>query len=344
MRIRGFNRVRQIAQNLKSRFVPGGVILMYHRVAEKSTDPWRLCVTPENFAAHLEILQKHARPLRLAHLAQSLQEGAIQARAAVITFDDGYANNLHVAKPLLERQSIPATVFVTAGYVGKKREFWWDELDRALLRPGALPPVLSLRVNGTYRELDVGVAAVYSDEDFDHDCAHDREPSHRIKFYYRIWELLQPLSDSQRQKAMDEILTWAGDASPARPSHCPLLPDEVCSLTEGGLVDVGAHTMSHALLSAHTKDFQQAEIRQSKVYLEELLGNPVTSFCYPFGKYSEETVSLVREAGFTCACSIIKERVQRRSDRFQLPRFSVLDWGGDEFEKRLLGWFHGRSG
>lgn len=315
---------------------------MYHRVAEKDMDPWYLCVTPQHFAAHLEVLEKHAHPLSLAQLAQSLHEGTIPDRAVVITFDDGYANNLYAAKPLLEFHRIPATVFVTAGYVGKNREFWWDELDRALLRPGALPHILSLRMNGADREWDLGAAVAYSKDDYQHDCAHDREPSHRVKFYYQIWESLRPLSDAQRQKTLDDILTWAGDASTARPSHCPLLPDEVRTLAEGGLVDVGAHTMSHELLTVHPTDFQRVEIQQSKAYLEGLLGYSVTSFCYPFGKYTEDTITLVREAGFVCACSLIKDRVQRQSDRFQLPRFGVLDWSGQEFERRLLGWFRGR--
>ena len=45
-----------------------------------------------------------------------------------MTFDDGYRDNVHVAKPLLERFEIPATVFVVSAYVDSDRDFWWDEL------------------------------------------------------------------------------------------------------------------------------------------------------------------------------------------------------------------------
>jgi len=142
---------------------------------------------------------------------------------------------------------------------------------------------------------------------------------------------------------LDEILAWAGAPSGASPAHRFLEPKEVCTLAEGGLVEIGAHTLSHEMLPAHSSDFQRAEIEQNKAYLENLLGQTVSSFSYPFGEYSPETVSLVRKAGFTCACSVIPDIVWKESDRFLLPRLAVKDWSGEEFEKRLLRWLRGRT-
>ena len=65
----------------------------------------------------------------------------------MITFDDGYADVLHHAKPLLERHSVPATVFVATGAIGQRREFWWDELGGLFLQPGTLPEELELTVD-----------------------------------------------------------------------------------------------------------------------------------------------------------------------------------------------------
>ena len=103
---------------------------MYHRVTTLQNDPHLLAVSSKNFAAHLEVIRHYGFPISLSGLVTCLKDGRIPNRAVVITFDDGYTDNLYEAKPELERYESPATVFVTAGQIGSPLEFWWDELDR----------------------------------------------------------------------------------------------------------------------------------------------------------------------------------------------------------------------
>ena len=91
------------------------MILMYHRIAEPKLDAWGLCVTPSHFAEHLEVLADSARIVSLQELLEKYRGGGLAQRTAVLTFDDGYADNLHHAKSVLERYDAPATVFVTSG-------------------------------------------------------------------------------------------------------------------------------------------------------------------------------------------------------------------------------------
>ena len=129
--------LRQIPQWLGKRPSENVLVLVYHRVAKPRSDPWSLAVTPERFAEHLEVLRRHAVPLRLQQLSRALAKGAtLPGRAVVVTFDDGYADNLHNAKPLLERHDVPATIFLPSGFIGSEDGFWWDELDRLLSTPG----------------------------------------------------------------------------------------------------------------------------------------------------------------------------------------------------------------
>lgn len=116
---RGLRRAR-------SRWVRGGAILGYHRVSTESHDPLRLAVSPENFAAHLEVMQHLGTPVALHELVRAIGDGDSLRGAVAVTFDDGYADNLRAAKPALSRLGIPATVYVVSGWLGQR--FWWDEL------------------------------------------------------------------------------------------------------------------------------------------------------------------------------------------------------------------------
>ena len=321
------------------------LILMYHSVGDLSADPWSLCVTPQHFSEQLEILRKHTRPARLQQLAAALDDGNIAPRTAVVTFDDGYANNLHNAKPLLERYGIAATVFIATGYLGQEREFWWDELESLLLQPGTLPQLFRLTLNGNTHQWELGDEAHYDDElhrSYRFWKAWQDPPSSRHALYASLWQLLNPLPEGERQSVLNELRAWAGTVSEARSSHRPLSFEEANLLTKGELIEAGSHTVTHSALSGLPPDCQRDEIRRSKAVLEELLGRSVTSFAFPYGRacdYTPETVNLVREAGFTCACVAFEGVIDLNTDRFQLPRVPVLDWDGEEFERHLARWF-----
>src|ERR671912_1837193 len=200
---RGVRGLRQIARWPRNRPGQRVLILLYHRVAELRLDPWFLSVTPRNFAEHLEVLQRYAHPISLQRLFQGLLEGGLPERAVAVTFDDGYADNLHDAKPLLARYEVPATVFLATGFIGQKREFWWDELDRLLLQPGTLPERVRLRVDGETYEWELGEAAEYTREDFQ--ChrgwkAWTESQTPRQQLYTALYDLLRPLGAAERRR------------------------------------------------------------------------------------------------------------------------------------------------
>lgn len=336
-------RLLRFAQQPKKRVGPRVLILLYHRIAESRSDPWSLAVTPHHFAEHLETLQQEARPIPLQQLSQGLLDGNLPDQSVVVTFDDGYADNLYNAKPLLERYKVPATVFLTTGYIGHEREFWWDELDRLLLQPGTLPRVLTLNIKGSTYRWELDNAAHYSQR-----AARRRHrwrawggvSGARHRLYRSIWELLHPLTEGERQEVLDELLVWA-DAEPVpRPAQRPLSLEEVVALARGKLIEVGAHTVTHPPLVTLSTASQRNEVLESKVRLEEILGRPVASFSYPHGNLSTETVGIVREAGFVCACSASADSVGQSADRFQLPRIHVEDMNGQKFAKWLSSWLN----
>jgi peptidoglycan/xylan/chitin deacetylase (PgdA/CDA1 family) len=333
--------LRHILRRTRGWVRPRGLILMYHRVAEVELDPWSLSVTPQRFDEHLQVLREHRHLLGLSQLVDVQRRGRIPRGAVAITFDDGHADNLHTAKPLLQRHGVPATVFVAAGQVDSQREFWWDELERIMLRPGRLPDMLELQIDNTTRRWDVGTASNYGEADYRRDRtlrAWEAEPGSRMALYYSVWSVLRTLPYGARTQALDALLTWAGAPLAPRAANRAVTRDELHALMEGGLVGIGAHTMTHPSLPAHPLAVQKEEIRGSKVLLEHMLGREITSFAFPFGDFTLDTIALVREAGFTVACTTRAGSVGVGGDTLQLPRFEVRNWSKDEFARGLRRW------
>jgi peptidoglycan/xylan/chitin deacetylase (PgdA/CDA1 family) len=338
--------LRRMKRQIMNKFSGGALILVYHRIFDLQSDPQLLAVSPQNFADHLSILKQYCYPMSFPQIMESLEKKKFPKNGVVVTFDDGYDDNLYQAKPLLEQYGIPATVFVTTGYVGQGREFYWDELEGLLLQPGRLPETLALGVNSQSKEWDLGDTASYSGDDFERLCTWNlgaqNHPSQRQYLYQTLCEFLRPLATAAREKALDELRERAGKIPEARPTHRILSPDEVTQLADGGLIEVGAHSKTHPVLSRITEAEQWSEIIASKNYLEEALGKPVAGFSYPYGglaDYNRETVKLVQKAKFTWACANVPDLVGGRSDCWQLPRVLVRNWDGDEFLRFLRYWF-----
>jgi peptidoglycan/xylan/chitin deacetylase (PgdA/CDA1 family) len=320
------------------------LVLCYHRIGEVGTDPWSLCVSPENFARHLAVLCRKGRPGRLADVVAWLG-GAENALAPgltfIVTFDDGYAEVLHNARPLLEEYDVPATAFLVSAHLGVEGEFWWDALERMLLQPGMLPPDLRLRVAGRERHWTLDDGAQYDIE------AHRRfrawsaesedDPTARQSLFRSLYALLRTLASDERARVIAELAAWSGCELQARPSHRVLTPAEARELAAGDLVEIGCHTRTHPLLSERPEEAQREELIASKAELEALVGTNVHAFAYPHGDYTAATVIIARASGFNCACTTSGRLVERTSDVFQLPRVAVPDYNAEALERRFLG-------
>lgn len=341
-------RFKRVVLSFYSRFVPQALILVYHRVTKLVSDPQLLCVSPQNFIEHLKILKRHFCPIRLQQLVQDIKKGRIHPRSVVLTFDDGYADNLYNAEPLLKQYNIPATFFVTTGNLRQEREFWWDELERILLQPGVLPQNLSLNIGERIYQWDLGSDADYSQDAFSRYCKWNvmekSDPTARHNLYRSLYQILQSLFHDERLRVLDELRLLVGNKLAIRQTYHCLSTEELRHIAKENLIEIGAHSVTHPVFSSSSIEEQRREIFQSKVRLEEILSHPLNSFSYPYGAkshYTEETISLIKEAGFVCACANFTEVVRKGSDYFKLPRFLVRDWDRETFLSYLGEWFRG---
>lgn len=334
---------------MNSSLSPRSAILMYHRVADEPTDPWSLCVSLQHFREHLEVLTQTCETMQFRKLTRLVASDGLKAISAVLTFDDGYADNLYNALPLLQEYGIRATAFLVTSCLEKSIEFWSDELESLILRPGNLPSTLEFELDGCLLRWELEDASVYDETTFERFRmwkAWEAPPTTRHSFYYDVWKTLRPFQDDLRVKAMEQIRAWAKRDRPVSTLRRTLTGEEVRTLSGCDLVEIGSHTETHPQLSSIPPDHQRIEIQKSKMALEEFLGHEVESFAYPYGfhgDYTSESVQLVKDAGFTGACTTIPGVARNHSDSFQMPRLQVHDWSGDQFRKHLSEWFHSET-
>ncbi len=314
---------RRALKQMWQRRQPRAVILMYHRVAKVDEDPHGLCVSPEHFAEHLQVLQRSFEVIPLREIASRAREGRLSRRSVAITFDDGYSDSLHVVQPLCDRYQVPATVFVTTGYLDGRREFWWDELEALTLGGAAV----------TARELRVPVA----EESLSWPAG---EPLRTI--YDALHARLRPAARDVREQALATLAEWMGVTRAVRADHRPLTEDECRRLAQGRFMDVQSHTVNHLWLAVHPAAIQAAELGESRTHLQELTGRPITALAYPYGfrdAVAPVTLALAREAGYSAACATVRGHVSRTTDPLWLPRHVPGDVDGDELARRLTGFF-----
>jgi peptidoglycan/xylan/chitin deacetylase (PgdA/CDA1 family) len=352
-------RLRRAIGRFQNRLAPGAVILLYHRISQAQTDPWSLCVTPQHFAEHLQVLRDAYLPVGLGQLTQAVGTYQHLPKSVVITFDDGYADNLYQAKPLLEHYDIPATVFVVSGSVGTEREFWWDELQRLILEPDVVPDSLTVSIGGrrfnwlsnpskSFSSIFIRMFSrikptMVVDEPSINSAGPGVGPVNRNparEFLYReLWKRCSDLQGVERRHVLDELLAWSAAAPVNHTKHRPVSAEELVVLGKGGLIEIGSHTVTHPFLSRLPALLQEDELRKSRSCLEEITGAWVSSLSYPHGAYSRKTAALAAKAGYTCGCSTRSQPVRAHTEPFELPRIMVQDWDGEEFARRLSEWF-----
>jgi peptidoglycan/xylan/chitin deacetylase (PgdA/CDA1 family) len=295
----------------------GTLILCYHRVAEDVEDSFRLCVRPDNFAAHLEEAVRGREPSTLADLSVPSRRPRV-----VVTFDDGYTDNLGNALPIAESKGVPITVFVTSGMIGNRKGFWWDRLATLLrARPSGQREFL-LTTDGRSVPIRLGGS----------------RPGADLQAVHRR---LLPLPVPEIERALDATAQeWSVTSTPP-PDARPLTSAELLQLAGAPSVTIGAHTVDHVRLLGRPRHEQVDTIADSRKELEDLVGRKVTHFAYPFGRhddFDDLAVEAVRSANFETACTCLPGTAGPSTDPYRLPRRLVMDWGRTRFRAQMLRW------
>ncbi len=281
-----------------------GVVLVYHRVADEESDPYRICTSPALFRQHMEHLAGTCSILPLDELAGRARSGTLPPKAACVTLDDGYLDNLEIASPILSELEIPATFFVCTDALDEEHEHWWEALEYALLH-GVTPTELKLQAAG--KRLVLPTAS----------------PDERRRALVAVHAALIEADAPTRNAVLDQLVAWRPDAGSPRRARRAMTGHELRELGARPGHGLGAHTVHHLMLTAHDAGVCRQELLESRIELEELIGRPVTALAFPYGAANRLTTSLAADVGFTTAWSVDGDVVTAHSDPFRLPRFDL---------------------
>jgi len=317
------------------------MVLLYHRIARLPEDPHLLCVTPEHFEEQLLALMRFCKVVSLSQMTKDLAKGKRLGPVVALTFDDGYADNAEVAMPLLKKYGIPSTFYLASGFVGTTREYLQDDLERLLLLAAFCPDPLRITVGResfawSMQRSDYETRAAAPIAGWNMLSASDPTPLHRA--HREIHNLLRAVNPVEREEVLTQLRQLCGDPGQARITHSAMTWEQARQMASCDLIEIGAHTVNHAFLSALTQREQREEILDSKRTLEEKIGLTVSSFAYPYGtrqSYNNETIQILNKLGFLNACSNFRARIGPKTDSFQIPRFVVRDWDAHEFIRMI---------
>jgi peptidoglycan/xylan/chitin deacetylase (PgdA/CDA1 family) len=315
---------------------------VYHRIARLRRDPWSLSISPELFRQQLAVIRKRTSPIPLRQLSLHLERRLFERPRIALTFDDGYADNLHEAEPLLRDASVPATMFLVSGAMRHAHEFWWDELERVVFEPAIRGKPLRLELRGETYEWTAPADDNRRAETDAWQAWQDEMPTAAHQAYHRLYHSISPLPPEQRREIMDELAHWGGIEAVPRESHRPLSTAEAVLLAKSPQIDIGVHTVSHPIVATLDRESQAKEILDAKLDLEKLTGRSTGLFAYPYGKrhhYNQDTIAILKRSGFQYACANEPGIANSSTDSFQLPRVTAPALDGDAFANWLTHCF-----
>ncbi len=281
--------------------------IMYHRFSEEPTADPRFVDVASLRRQMLYLTAHHPAWTPDRHVACASQgQHPAEACPVVVTVDDGYHDFYGAAFPVFREFGIPATLFVTTGFVDRAIWFWWDKLEHIIFR--AANQQRTLEISGRAIRLDVDTQAG------------------RKHAWHQVADRCRFLPNIEKETVIQEVADLLGVSLPADapPEFRPVTWSQLREMQRAG-IRLGAHTVHHPILTRVTSAEAQLEISLSQERLQRESEIPIHWFCYPQGgpaDYNAEIQSLVKKAGYSLAY-IAYQNLEVPDDSFAISRYCV---------------------
>ena len=270
----------------------GGVILAYHHISGDALE------------RQLALLSRWYAFVSLTEFVSRHRQGRSTNGLMVVTFDDGFGDEVEAAADLAVRRGWPMTFYLPTGYILSGRPYWFIRLASQM----QAAPEGSYRVGE--RTIEIG-------------DAHSRESARRRMaqgLFGRPIEEIEAFIDR-----LGEILFASREKRWEPDIPAPISPQRVADLAQRAEVAFEAHSVTHPYFSILSGERIREEMEASRRDVEEMTARPVRHFCYPYGitgSIGLQAPELARQL-FDSATTAIRARCRPGADRALLPRITM---------------------
>lgn len=293
-RLLGRIGVVRISTTLRARVGSAVTILAYHRILDVPDegafpfDVELVSASSEAFERQMRYVRRHCSPITFETLLGHLDAGeSLPRNATIVTFDDGFADNYTYAFPILQRLGVPATIFVSTGYLDCQEHFWYERVAHAVMTSK--------------------MASLTSPEG--RSIPLPSPPAGRRRVVAALLSALKLVPNAVRLgylQALDRELDHGVDCGGDLRSG-PMTWEQAREMSSAG-IEFGSHTVSHPVLSRLEPWDLTRELNESKSRLEEMLGKSAVVIAYPVGgreAISEGVLEATRAAGYRLGATYI---------------------------------------
>lgn len=295
------------------------LILCYHGVTKEISQGIENYsgkhIKVELFEEQMDYIARHLNPISMQELLAGLKAGLFTPRSVVVTFDDGYENIYTTAWPILMKYKIPATIYLTTGYIENQSAYWVDLIENLINQyPQGLLSVQIKQEHFTY---------------------HIDSPQSRIQTLQNLKGKLKmyPISVAEEtiKKVEEQIpspLDWL-----TVPNFRIMNWQQIREMQEDALITIGSHTVNHNILSILPSSELKHEVGGARTALIDALGIQSDLFAYPNGQendFTRDTLAYLAQAGFSSAVTTIPDFINIGDDPLRLNRY-IVGMLGQEF-------------
>ncbi|SFV32050.1 polysaccharide deacetylase family protein [Thermoflavifilum thermophilum] len=320
-----FKRTNRQPDPPASPFRLNAIVLMYHHIGQvHASDPWNMCVDRAAFEEQLHLLSSDYEVRPLMDLLEPAEH--VSGKPMIcLSFDDGYLEHYTEVFPLLQRYRLPATFFISSGYLAggphQARICWWEVVDHVFLDHDPIPDLKGILPGPDVFDEQARMSLLVTPQVNDD------------MFAYHAWHMRMKVNSNRQDKWAKALLKKCGHTTDILPAM--LTEAHVREMAQSPYVTIGGHGFYHQILGLLPRRKQWKEIIENKQHLEELIGKPVEVFAYPHGHYNELTPELVKKAGYKLACTTAAELDNPGITAHEIPRLWARSWTAEELHLLL---------